>query len=374
MRSAAPSPADWLLRAWRAPDSFAGMSAGTQDLVLRLARRSGLLAALGARMTRASCLETLPARIQDLFEGARVIAADRERSVRWEVNRVQRAFYGSGLPVILLKGAAYHLRELPMAQGRLTADVDLLLPEADLPLAEQRLRAHGWMTVTPDPYDQRYYREWMHELPPMRHRTRLSELDLHHAILPRTARLHPDSARLLQAAQPVTDHPGVWTLCPEDLVLHAVVHQFHDGDFSRTGLRDLLDLDGLFTHYGQQDAFWERLLERARLLNLTRPLDHALRCAARVGRTPIPDGVLSAARRASPASWPVRLLLDPLVTSTLLPRHPDQRRADPFTALAGWCLYLRAHWLRMPPQLLIPHLARKWARRWRFDVRPRRTV
>ncbi|MBF0270875.1 MAG: nucleotidyltransferase family protein [Magnetococcales bacterium] len=367
-------PAEWLLRAWRTPGSLAAMGVETQDLVLRLARRSGLLAGLGARMEQRANLETLPPRIRDIFEGARVIGADRERSVRWEVNRIQRAFHGSGLPVILLKGAAYHLRELPMAKGRLTADVDILLPETDLPLAEQRLRAHGWVTATQDAYDQRYYREWMHELPPMRHRLRLSELDLHHAILPRTARLHPDSARLFERVQPVADHPGVWTLCPEDLVLHAVVHQFHDGDFSRMGLRDLLDLDGLLDYYGQQEGFWERLVSRAVVLNLTRPLDHALRCAARLCHTPVPDGVLWAARQASPASWPVRFLLDPLVKQTILPRHPDQRRSDPFTALAAWCLYIRSHWLRMPPQLLLPHLARKWARRWHPDVWHRRTV
>ena len=52
--------------------------------------------------------------------------------------------------------------------------------------------AHGWLRMKIDPYDDRYYRVWMHEIPPLRHRERKTEIDLHHTILPRTSRLKPD--------------------------------------------------------------------------------------------------------------------------------------------------------------------------------------
>ena len=74
------------------------------------------------------------------------------------------------------------------------ADVDLLVPESALGAVEQALAARGWQTKELSPYDQHYYREGTHELPPMTHVERDVEVDLHHSILPRTSRLKPDSA------------------------------------------------------------------------------------------------------------------------------------------------------------------------------------
>jgi hypothetical protein len=49
--------------------------------------------------------------------------------------------------------------------------------------------------------------------------------------------------------------------------------------------------------------------------------------------------------------------MDRLVALALLPPHPDYPpRAR---ALACWLLYVRSHWLRMPPWLLIRHLLHK---------------
>ncbi|MBF0165113.1 MAG: nucleotidyltransferase family protein [Magnetococcales bacterium] len=368
------SAAHWLLTAWLTPATFPAMPSARQEVVLRLARANGLLAALEKRLEQTQSLAALPSRVQSILEGARMIALDRERSIRWEVGRIQRAFFGTGLPVILLKGAAYHMRNLPFAQGRLTGDVDLLLSRADLPMAEQALKAWGWHTALPDDYDQRYYREWMHELPPMRHRDRLSELDLHHAILPRTGRLVTDSAPLLENAQEVPGHPGIWTLAPADMLLHAAVHLFHDGAFQRMGLRDLLDLDGLLRHFGERPGFWDELLQRAIQLNLIRPLDHALWSCAHGCATPIPETTRLQVAQKSQTPWHARVMRRYLIPRVILPRHPDRHGPDPLTAVAAWLLYTRSHWLRMPMNLLIPHLARKWTRRWSFNVWHRRTV
>ena len=68
---------------------------------------------------------------------------------------------------------------------------------------EGALMLHGWSTTHHDAYDQRYYRKWMHELPPLKHNTRGTVLDVHHAILPVTARLKPDSRKLLAASRPI---------------------------------------------------------------------------------------------------------------------------------------------------------------------------
>jgi hypothetical protein len=58
--------------------------------------------------------------------------------------------------------------------------------------------------------------------------------------------------------------------------------------------------------------------------------------------------------------------MDRLAKTVLLPEHPDHPRR--WKGVAQWLLYIRSHYLRMPPHLLIAHLARK---SWR-SMRKRR--
>ena len=60
-----------------------------------------------------------------------------------------------------------------------------------------------WVSAPISPYDDRYYRTWAHELPPLRHRERGVELDLHHNLLMATARSRPSAELLLADAVPV---------------------------------------------------------------------------------------------------------------------------------------------------------------------------
>ena len=148
-------------------------------------------------------------------------------------------------------------------------------------------------------------------------------------------------------------------LAPADMVLHSAAHLFQDGDF-QGGLRDLLDLDGLLRHFAAGDAgFWENLSARASQLGLDRPLFYALRFTSRLLGTPVPGGSCGAATGRPPA--PVLALMDRLVTLALVPEDPERRRRG--AGLARWLLYVRSHWLRVPPLLLARHLLRKGLRR-----------
>ncbi|HIJ84317.1 MAG TPA: hypothetical protein HPQ00_08945, partial [Magnetococcales bacterium] len=242
----------------------------------------------------------------------------------------------------------------------------------DFPLIEARMAEHGWKQANLHPYDQRYYREWMHELPPLRHRIRMTELDIHHTILPRTSRLQPDPRLLFTAAQEVPGNPMLKTLAPTDLVIHAAVHLFHDNDFDK-GLRGLLDLDGLLDHWAGDAAFWEQLLPRARLLDLVRPLSYALYFCQTLLESPIPKATMEqiAAEPQAPGRV-ARGIMKQLVTRIMTPGDPDRLE---FSSWLAWSLlYIRSHWLRMPPGMLVSHLTQKGLRRWRFDVRNRRIV
>jgi hypothetical protein len=213
----------------------------------------------------------------------------------------------------------------------------------------------GWATTHHDPYDQRYYRHWMHELPPMLHIRRMTLLDVHHAIVPATADLKPDSTALLDAAIALPAYPGVRVLAPADMVLHSATHLFYNEEFSH-GLRDMSDLDLLLRHFMQAPDFWETLLNRARHLGLTRPLHYCLRYCEQLFDTPIPAHLIKRVE-VQGARGSTSRLMDGLWLKVLGSLHPTAR--DSGSALAAQLLYLRAHWHRMPPWLLAYHLCMK---------------
>ena len=344
-----------LIRVLRDPGTVQGLDDAGWDLLLRQADAANLDAYLLVLLEDAGLLDAVPAAPRAHLEWTRVGAAGHARAARYEVRQIGRALDGLGLPLILLKGAAYAMAGLDAGRGRLFSDIDILVPKARLPEVEAALMMHGWITTHHDAYDQRYYREWMHELPPMQHARRGNSIDVHHAILPETAPVRPDPARLCASARPIPGEPHLATLSPADMVLHSAVHLFFDGEFDK-GLRDLVDLHRLLTQFGQAPGFWEALPARARELELGRPLFYALRYCPRLLGTVVPPAVQAAVASEGPNAallW----LMDRLFARALLPLHASC--ADAASGAARFALYVRGNWLRMPPLLLARHLFHK---------------
>ena len=321
------------------------------------ARRSNLLPRVALTLDELGLLPQVPPAPRAHLEAARTLAQAQADAVRREVAFIDRALTGGGVPIVLLKGAAYLAAGLSAARGRLFSDIDILVPRGALPDVEAALMLHGWATSKTTAYDQRYYRRWMHELPPLRHISRQTTLDVHHAILPITARLKPDSAKLLAASRPLAGEPRLRVLAPVDMVLHSAAHLFCNEDVGNS-LRDLVDLNSLLREFASEENFWPRLTVRAAELDLTRPLYYALRYAVRLLDTPVPARVLGAAEIGRPPPL-LRGVMDALFLRTL---QPD-RASDGLASLARGSLYVRAHWLRMPPLLLAQHLTIKALRR-----------
>jgi len=348
-----------LLTALTHPQTVEGCTPGDLDLLLRVARAASLEALLYHRLEAHGLPAALPRRPRRHLEAAATVAARQRTQVQWEVEQIRRALHPRGIPVVLLKGAAYTVAELPAAEGRLFSDVDILVPRAALAEAERLLFAHGWIAEGYDAYDQAYYRRWMHELPALTHIRRKSVLDLHHTILPPTARARPDAGKLLAAAVPLPGRPGLSVLAPADMVLHSAAHRFHDGEMGH-GLRDVVDMDALLRHFGRHPGFWPTLVARAFSLDLARPLYYGLRYAQRMLESPVPPAVIDALADAAPSRY-LQAAMDLLFEHGLAPHHwcCDDR----LSPLARQLLYLRAHYLRMPLHLLLPHLLRKAVKR-----------
>lgn len=340
-----------LLDSLREPACMARHDAATWDLLLRQALAAGLLARLGALARQAGVEAQLPPPVRRQMRALLALSDEQRRAVRWELVQLSTALADLAGPVLLLKGAAYVAGELPPAAGRLFSDIDLLVPRAQLDEAEAALMLTGWASAADNDYDRRYYREWMHELPPMVHLKRQTNLDLHHNLLPLTARIQTPAAPLLAAAEPVAEFPRFSLPCALDRVLHSATHLLHEGEWGH-GLRDLVDLDSLLRPLALEAGFWDALLARAATLSLGRPLFYALSLCRRWLHTPVPDAVLARCPgRPGPLT---RRVMDAVLSRALTGAHRGS--LAPGARIAEFVLYVRSHYLRMPLHLLLPHL------------------
>jgi hypothetical protein len=352
-RPRASGPCDPLLRALLQPDALIGLDKATWLALLTRARQGGLLRRLAAVSHEGGICDRLPEAVQRRFAVERLLVERNRTDIGFEVYCVQRALEGIDEPLILLKGAAYLAADLPLGRHRACSDLDLMVPKVRLGAVERALLAAGWQRAQVTPYDDRYYRSWMHELPPLFHPERGITVDLHHTIHPPTGRYAPNSDALVEAAAPI-GNTRLRALCPADMVLHCGLHLFTEE--ITTGLSDLMDVHELLQHFGKDEEFWDLLLARTRLHGLERILYYMVRYTGLVLGAAIPPRVAHAAERGSPPAA-LRMLMDLLFRSALMPADPARRQ--PGRAVAVWLLYVRSHWLRMPLLLLAPHLCRK---------------
>ena len=321
-----------LVAVLRDPQQSAALTGADWTALIAVARAERLIGTLAHRLDGLA----VPDAVAGLLASARLSAADGRVAALWEATMAVRALSSLGVPVILLKGTAYVAAGLAAGVGRVIGDLDILVPRARLDEAEAALLAAGWEWVKPDPYDDAYYRRWMHELPPLIHRERDRMIDVHHTILPLTARVRPDAAALVADCWPLEG--GLAVLSHEDMVVHAVAHLFADGDLSG-GLRNLWDIHCLLGEFAE-DGFAERLEARAHRHGLSREVARALR---------LREALYGGGGRLTP--------IDRLYRRRLLARDGWGRTTSPVTQLA---FYVRSHWLRMPPLMLARHLWTKW--------------
>lgn len=324
-----------LVAALREPRSAERLDPGGWTSLISMARAESLMGSLGYRLEGLA----LPDRVERLLADARNDAEQVRRQALWEAEMARRALAPLGVPVLLLKGTAYAAAGLSAGLGRSIGDLDILVPHESLRNVEGALLGAGWEWVKEDAYDDLYYRRWMHELPPLIHRERDRMIDVHHTILPLTARSTPDAGALI--ADSVALERGLRVLSPPDMIVHAAAHLFADGDLAG-GLRNLWDIDRMLRDFSTSDTFWSSLGDRARLHQLAPEVSRALRLAEGLYATPVDR------RLAGRAAFSDRLF-----RRRLLARNGWGQTTNKPLRLA---FYARSHWIRMPPLMLARHL------------------
>ena len=327
-----------LVDALREPETILSLDGEGWTELVSMARAEQLIGSLAHRLVDIAVPDQVKLVLKDAIQ-----ATDLARlQALWEADCARRAIAPLNCKTVLMKGTAYVAAKLDAGIGRSIGDLDIMAAHGDLSAVEAALLDAGWEWVKPDPYDDQYYRDHMHELPPLIHRERDRMIDVHHTTLPLTAEPNPDAAAMLDAA--VRLDSGLYVMAPPDMLLHSVAHLFADGDLAG-GLRNLWDIDRMIRQFSEADGgFWTVLGDRAKLHQLEPHLARALRLAARLYGTP------------NTGSGRLKLT-DYLYIRRLMARDGWGRETRKLTRLL---FYIRSHWLRMPSLMLARHLWTKW--------------
>lgn len=307
--------------------------------VVERGRKAQLLGQLAVSLQRAGMTCKAPAAVQRHLALAELASRRRSESALWEAATMRRAV-DPRIPVVLLKGCAYLACADHNAAGRTFSDMDVLVRRHDLPAVEADLASVGWKPGRVNDYDLNYYRNWMHEVPPMEHVRRHTVIDLHHAINPPVSRFYINPDRLFERIVEVS--PGTFVLSATDRVIHCALHLLQEGDPKKL-LRDLYDLHLLLRQHHASAADSEQLHHRACELHVQRLVETAIGAARAFF-----SGEAGSIERAG---W-----LQACVERAA-------REANGVTTIAGWlagtALLAYSHWMKMPATLLVPHLVRK---------------
>ncbi|MDB5850306.1 MAG: conserved hypothetical secreted protein [Rhodoferax sp.] len=321
----------------RQPAGAGAVRESEWNAIVTQATNAQMLGQLAAAIGRAGCAADVPQAVRVHLELALLTSLRRREAALWEVSAIRGAI-DAATPLVVLKGCAYAACDDTNAAGRVFSDIDILVPRDKLDRAEGQLIGAGFNPGRTSAYDQRYYREWMHEVPPMQHMRRHTSVDLHHAINPPVSRVHVATAQLMPALREIS--PGVMVLGTADRVIHCAIHLVQEGDAQKL-LRDLYDLHLLLQQHFADNASLATLWQRADELGVLRLVRPAQQAAARLfsanGSAAKPDGWLARSLVAA-ACWP---------------------RPDMSAPLAEALLLAHSHWIKMPLRLLVPHLLRK---------------
>jgi len=262
--------------------------------------------------------------------------------------------------LIVLKGAGYVVAGSSAAKGRIFSDIDLLVLKDDIPKVERALHLFGFVSDTDSEYDQKYYREWAHEIPPLRHFQRGTVLDVHHNIVPVVSGRAPNIEFFFEST--VETEYGVEVLRPAAMFLHSAIHLFFSEEFTN-GFRDLSDLSLLLDEIIDDIDEANYLFELAQNTGFENEIFLAFRYLERVFNKQIPAHIKHGFKQPLPKG--IRLALSDFIFGKVL--AANHRLVDvKFRGTAEWLAFVRGHILKMPFNILVKHTASKL---WRSIVK-----
>jgi hypothetical protein len=311
-------------------------------------REEKLLASLYHLSKQQEVFSRYPEFAQRHLFSASVYAQRQAKQIHYEASKLTQLLSEDDITPIFLKGANYTLRGSENSHGRICSDIDVLVKKDQINQAEALLIEQNWQSETLTEYDQKYYREWAHEIPPLIHPFRGTVLDVHHNLyLPISGR-SPNIDLFLSDLEYTKE--GLAVLKLPQTVLHSVIHLFMNEDFS-SGLRDLFDIYILVKHYGD-DTFWQDIYILAEKTQFVVELQYCLKALQIIFNYECPS-LVSTKFTHSVLTYSQQHWAKHVFVNAILSQHPlvvtrKQRVAD---SLA----YFRGHWVKMPLSVLFKH-------------------
>lgn len=171
-----------------------------------------------------------------------------------QLQEVLTTLQTADIRVIVLKGS--YLANIIYAAGaaRTMSDIDLLIPQEKLRQAQALLLENGYTTQSSGSISYQH-------LSPLRKADGMA-VELHWTLITTDSAVKIDIAKIWSRAQPVTiAGVDVFTLSPEDLLLHLILHSALQHRFDM-GLRPLCDIAATLRYFrGQLD--WSQIEQRA---------------------------------------------------------------------------------------------------------------
>lgn len=289
----------------------------------------------------------LPEKVRRHLHSAWVYAARQKLQTDHEVRQLTDLLNASGVSPVFLKGAAYAAEELNASKGRVMSDLDILVSESALTAAEKAFVDDHWQVKSLSDYDEKYYREFAHEIPPLFNPITETTVDLHHNLyLPISGRA-PKIELFLARTRKTKNEITVFE--PEAMVLHSCIHLVLNEDFSGA-LRDLYDIHLLCEEF-DSERFQSSLFELAESADLLLELYYCLELRRHVFRQ---RSELLTKLEALPVTGKITSRFTmALLKHAIIPAHSTTENLT--SRVSRFAIYIRGHYLKMPLRRLSVH-------------------
>ncbi len=337
------------------PEKLLELSPAALSDIVSEARYFNMLAQLKYLCESRGYWSLLPKKFQSHLSSATLFYENQRRKLEIEAEEITKVLTPLKVEWMYLKGGAYHLNNMTGFSGRMMSDIDILVEETAINRVEAAFKSNGWVSAKISNYDEKFYRSWSQEIPPLRHLYRQVELDVHFNILPKTLKETVDGRLLFDQAVSIDSRPSQKVLKPHAMLIHSAIHLFYESEYHK-GLRDLYDIWILIENYSSHETFWDDLIELQKKIGNEESVYLALRYSQIVYDASIPPTVLEYYERFKPNKFYL-LTLDFCFLNIFTCVYPPHRKFG--HGVSESILYLRGHLKRMPLRLLIPHLTKK---------------
>ncbi|GAA0857943.1 nucleotidyltransferase family protein [Aliiglaciecola litoralis] len=320
--------------------------------MLFVLREAKLVASLYNSAMRHNCYQAYPDFIQQHLNSACVYAQRQALQIRFEAVELCKLLEEIDVTAIFLKGAGYTLRDSINSRGRICSDLDLLVNKQDIARAEAHLKLKRWKSQHLTDYDEQYYRQWAHEIPPLIHINRSTVVDMHHNLYPPISGRAVDIACFISSREKTQS--GCFVLDPASTVMHSIIHMFANED-SSSWTRDLLDITLLVDEF-QDSGFWQQLIHLAKQTKFEFEFISCLHALAHYSAIEFPIEVANYMKQRN-LTGSDRWLVENVIIPAIAPEHDHV--VTKRIAFAKMMVYLRGHWIKMPAAILCKHFAVK---------------